>query len=154
MKSSIPQEWRFKRLDPKAFVAEPELIRVLEPYSASAQYEEDRILFRQGEPPDGLYIVHQGMVALAMTSENGESLFAAYALPGSLLGLPSLITEKPYTLSATACAGARVGFLGRDDFNRLLQSQPQLSARVLKVLAAQIRGARRALDDKQSHKFR
>lgn len=134
------------QIDPKAFVAEPELIHILAECAAPATCTLDGPLFRQGDPPSGLYVLHQGMVTLSVISQSGQSLFAVQALPGSLLGLPAVVSDKPYTLTATARAGAQISFLSRQDFTQLMLSRPDLSIRVLHVLAAQVRSARRALD--------
>ncbi len=145
MKASSPREKLLTHLDPSSFVADPALIRMLEEHSAPARCEIDGALFRQGDSPAGLYIFHHGSVTLSMISENGQSLFAAQALPGSLLGLPAVVTDKPYTLTANARAGAQVSFIGRGEFTQLMLSHPKLSAQVLKILAAEVRSARRAL---------
>lgn len=140
-----PREKLLTHLDPSAFVADPDLIRMLDEHSAPASCEADGALFRQGEPPTGLYIFHQGSVTLSVISENGQSLFAAQALPGSLLGLPAVVTDKPYTLTANARAGAQVTFIGRGEFTQLMLSHPHLSVKILKILATEVRSARRAL---------
>ncbi len=145
MKVSGPREKLLAQLDPSAFVADIELIRMLEKHSVPAPCEVDGALFRQGEPPTGLYIFHQGSVTLSMISENCQSLFAAQALPGSLLGLPAIVSDKPYSLTATAREGAKVSFIGRSEFTQLMLSQPQISIRILRVLAAEVRSARTAL---------
>jgi CRP/FNR family transcriptional regulator, anaerobic regulatory protein len=132
-------------IDPKAFVAEPDLIEMLRDHTSPAVCEHDGPLFRQGEPAAGLYILHQGIVTLSVVSRSGESLYAAQALPGSLLGLPAVVSEKPYTLTATARTGAEISFLNRGVFTQLMLSRPQLSARILQVLAAQVRSARYGL---------
>ncbi len=145
MKATNPREWPFLQIDPRSFVADPELIQMLEQHCAPIACADDRDLFRQDDPPMGLYIFHQGMVTLSMISPGGQSLFAAQALPGSLLGLPGLVSDKPYTLTASARAGAQISFLNREDFTQLMLSQPQVSAKILQVLAAEVRSARYAL---------
>ena len=145
MNTSSPRESPLVQLNPKAFVGDPELLRMLEEHSVPAPCEADNALFRQGDPPVGLYIFHRGMVTLSMISDNGQSLFAVQALPGSLLGLPGLISNQPYTLTATARAGAQVTFMSRDTFTWLMLSRPQLSTMILQVLAAEVQSARRAI---------
>jgi CRP-like cAMP-binding protein len=68
-------------------------------------------------------------------------------LPGSLLGLPALIGNEPYTLTATADEGAELGFVSREDFNSLMLTEPSLAVRVLRVLAAEVRTARHAISE-------
>jgi CRP-like cAMP-binding protein len=145
MKLPSQQKKPTVQIDPSSFVGDPELIRMLDKHSVPTPCTEDGALFRQGDPPVGLYIFHQGMVTLSMISENGQSLFAVQALPGSLLGLPGLISNQPYTLTATARAGAHVTFVSRDEFSHLMMSSRELSAKILQVLAAEVHSARRAI---------
>jgi CRP-like cAMP-binding protein len=132
-------------LDPAAFVADSELIQALDRYSSAIICGEDRVLFHQGDAPDGLYIVNTGDATLSMTSLSGDSVISIQVPAGSLLGLPSLIGNQPYTLTAIAHNGARLSYVTRDDFTTLLQAEPLLSLKILQVLAAEVRSARHAL---------
>ena len=132
-------------LDPTAFVADPELIRALERQSSPIACDQDRVLFRQGETPLGLFILHTGETTLSMDSDTGESILSIQTTAGSLLGLPGLLSSKPYSLTAVARAGARVSFIARDAFAALMESQPLLALKILQVLAAEVHSARRAL---------
>jgi CRP-like cAMP-binding protein len=133
------------KLDPSAFVADPDLILTLEKGSKTISCGGDRVLFRQGEVPDGLYILNRGELALTMTSPSGEPVMQMQASAGSLLGLPGLISGEPYTLTATARNGACLSFVSRDDFTSLMQTNPLMALKMLEVLAAEVRSAREAL---------
>ena len=133
------------KLDPSAFLADPELIQALEERSTAVSCGGDRVLFRQGEVPDGLYILNRGELALTMTSPSGEQVMQMQASAGSLLGLPGLISGEPYTLTATARNGACLSFVSRDDFTSLMQTNPLMALKMLEVLAAEVRSAREAL---------
>lgn len=132
-------------LDPAAFQAEPELIQSLEKQSTPISCTEDRVLFRQGDDPAGLYILRAGEVTLTLNSPQGSEVASTTATAGSLLGLPGLIGDQPFTLSATAHAGAQASFLSRDSFAELMRTDPLLALKVLKVLAAEVRSARSAI---------
>jgi CRP-like cAMP-binding protein len=80
-----------------------------------------------------------------MTGEDGAPLVSIQATAGSLLGLPGLIGNQPYSLTAIARSGAQVSYIARDDFNALMQSQLPLLVKVLQVLAAEVRSARLAI---------
>jgi len=131
--------------DASAFVAEPELIRALETRSTVLVCSSDRLLFNQDDPAVGVYIVHQGAATLTMNARDGQRIFSIVAMPGSLLGLPALISDQPYSLTAIAHAGAKVSFVSRADFFKLVQADPLLSLKMLQVLAAEVRTARQAL---------
>ena len=135
------------KLDPSAFLANPDLIQALKQHSIEVSCGGEFFLFRQGESPVGLYILNKGEVTLTMTSPAGELLLCMQVGEGSLLGLPGLISNEPYTLTAMACNGARVSFVTQEDFKNLMQSSPSLAVKVLEVLAAEVRTARHATQD-------
>jgi len=145
--SGMPGDPQLK-IDPSTFVADPELIQALEKRSIPVFCEEERILFRQGETPVGLYILNRGEVTLTMTSPLGESLVSIQAVPSSLLGLPGLVGNQPYTLTAIAHTGARLSFVTRENFSSLMQNDPLMALKVLQVLAAEVRSARNAILDR------
>jgi CRP-like cAMP-binding protein len=133
------------QVDSSAFVADPHLIQALESRATTVVCETDRILFKQDEPASGVYILLVGTAALTMNAFDGRTIFSVEATPGSLLGLPGVVSERPYSLTATARAGAKVSFVSKEDFTALMKSEPLLSLQILQVLAAEVRTARKAL---------
>jgi CRP/FNR family transcriptional regulator, cyclic AMP receptor protein len=131
--------------DPTAFVADPFLLSALEQRAVPVACERERILFRQGDAPAMLFILHGGAATLTMNSSLGEKVLTMLVAAGSLLGLPGLIGNQPYTLTATAHAGAQVSAVSRDAVMALMRSDPAVSLNVLKVLAAEVRSARQAI---------
>jgi CRP-like cAMP-binding protein len=142
----MTEERTYVQPDSSAFVADPDLLRTLETRSSAVVCSCDRVLFHQDEPAVGVYIFHKGAATLTMKSFDGRIIFSIPAMPGSLLGLPALISNKPYSLTAVAHPGSRVSFVGRDEFLSLVQSDPTLSLKMLQVLAAEVRTARQALN--------
>lgn len=135
------------KLDPSAFVADPDLILSLEEHCTTISCEEERVLFSQGDYPKGLYILNRGQITLSMNSSIGDPVMSVEASAGSLLGLPGLVSGEPYTLTATAHDGAELSFVPRSEFTSLMQSNPLLAIKMLQVLAAELRSARHALSN-------
>jgi CRP-like cAMP-binding protein len=133
------------KLDPSAFLADPQLIGALEPRAIELSCGAESVLFRQGDPPVGLYILHEGEVTLTMASAAGEEILSTQAVSGSLLGLPGLVSDAPYSLTAVARSGTKLGFVARDDFIALMKSDPLVALKVLQVLAAEVRSARQVI---------
>ncbi len=133
------------KLDSSAFVAEQELFEALAKRSQPVDCAGDRVLFRQGEPPQGLYLLRNGYALMTMESPTGDVVLCSTAGAGSLLGLPGLIGNEPYSLGAKALKGAEVGFLTKEEFSQLMLTEPALSLKVLRVLAAEVRTARLAV---------
>lgn len=133
--------------DSSSFIAEKELIQALEKRSSTLLCPEEQKLFTQGGRPNGLYILRKGTATLSMESPTGGTLMSITLFPGSLMGLPALIGNEPYTLTGTAQKGSEFGFVTREDFNGLMLTEPSLAVRVLRVLAAEVRTARHAISE-------
>lgn len=133
------------KLDSSAFVAERELFDALVERARAVECTEDRVLFHQGEFPEGLYLLRSGAALMTMESPTGDVVLCGTAGAGSLLGLPGLIGNVPYSLTAKALKGADVGFVDRAEFSKLMLTEPTMSVRVLRVLAAEVRTARQAV---------
>jgi CRP/FNR family transcriptional regulator, polysaccharide utilization system transcription regulator len=133
------------QLDPSAFLADSDLIQALEKRATPIVCNEDRKLFNQGDPAVGLYILSQGEAVVSMDAGDDAIAFSCTASAGSLLGLPGLIANQPYSLTAVARKGARIGFISKDEFNSLMQTEPPLMVKILQVLAAEVRSARLAI---------
>lgn len=133
------------KMEASSFVADQDLVKSLREHGESLDCSHDRVLFQQGEPPCGLFIVHGGTVDLCMNSQIGDQIINMPASPGSLLGLPALIGNVGYTLSANARKDAKVTFVSKEAFARLMLQQPAISVMILRVLAAEVRSARIAL---------
>lgn len=108
--------------DASAFLANPELIATLQKSSIPLSFGPERILFRQGELPTGIFILTKG--AAILTMQSGKLIaMRARAEAGSILGLPAVLGDAPYTLTARAVEGAEVDFLPKEEFHCLLASR-------------------------------
>jgi CRP-like cAMP-binding protein len=93
----------------------------------------------------GLYIIRSGKVSLLMKTEDGGEVAHVTVGSGSILGLPALVSKERYSLSAMACVHSEVSFVEASAFDELIQDEPSLFPKVLEVLAAEVRSARRVL---------
>lgn len=136
------------KLDPSAFQADPDLIKAIEERAAPTSYQSSQVLFRQGDPPNRLFFIKKGQVKLSMSSPAGDPILTIQADPGSILGLPGVIGNEPYSLTAITGDDAELSSMTRDEFTSLMRSDPFLSLKVLQVLAAEVRSARKAILDR------
>jgi CRP-like cAMP-binding protein len=125
-------------------------MQALDKRSQPVSCDQGRILCTQGEAPKGLYIIRSGEAALMMQSPSGEIIFPLRAPAGSLLGLPAVIGNEPYSLSAMVRKDSDVRFVSRNDYLELIKTAPSLYPSVLQVLAAELRAARLAFSEIQS----
>jgi CRP-like cAMP-binding protein len=107
-----------------SFAADLDLIRSLEKLTQPISCIEDRLLFNQGEYPQGLFIRQSGDAVLGMHSTSGNVVMCLHASAGSRLGLSGVIASEPYTMTAMVCKGSEVGFVTRKDFEERLRAEP------------------------------
>ena len=127
-----------------SFVADPKLFQELKSRAKAITLGPDRILFRQGDAPTGVYLLRKGTARLTSRSD-GEEIFDVKVGAGSLLGLPAVIGMKPYSLTAEVLEGAELSMLTCEDCVNLMQMEPSMPFRLLQVLAAEVRFARETL---------
>lgn len=135
----------FVNLDSSSFIADKELLEALRDKAVPVDCARTRVLFKQGGEPTGLFILHSGAVKMTIDDRGGEQVVSMAAGPGSLLGLPGLVGNAAYSMSAKAEAGAVVTFVSREEFSKLMLTQPPLGMMILRVLAAEVRTARMAI---------
>jgi CRP-like cAMP-binding protein len=133
------------QLDPSAFIAHPTLVMELEKHSTPISCDADRVLFRAGDAPDNLFILHDGQANVSICSSAGKSDMFFQTTARSLLGLPAVIGNLPYTLTAIACCGARVSAISREKFIGLMRHEPLITFKLLEVLAAHVHSVHSAL---------
>lgn len=122
-------------------VADIELANAIEARATLMHVAPKRILFRQGQQPDKLYLLKAGEVILTSRLAD-KSVTGFRAAPGSLLGLPAISGGQPYTMTATVTKNSDLHAVSSGIFREIIGSNPRLSLKVLQILAAEVRSAR------------
>jgi CRP/FNR family transcriptional regulator, cyclic AMP receptor protein len=91
-------------------------LNALEKIEHPASFPAGAIIFMEGQPARGVYILRQGRVKLLTTNSDGRTLILKIAKPGEVLGLNSVITGSPYDLTAEILQPAELAFIPRADF--------------------------------------
>jgi len=94
----------------------------LERVKYASAYPQGAVLFVEGQPTRGVYIVCNGRVKLSTTSRDGKTLILRIAQAGEVLGLHATVSGKPYELTAETLQPSQLDFVKRDDFLRFLQN--------------------------------
>jgi CRP-like cAMP-binding protein len=97
------------------------------------------VLFEEGQPCRGLFILVEGSVEVRQTSLRGrEQVFHAEG-PGATLGEAPLFDRGGYIASAVALEPARVLFLPRADLLDLCRRRPRVALSMLEAMARRVR---------------
>ena len=122
-------------------IADCELAAAIEARSRLVQISNKRQLFRQGQSPERLFLLKSGEVVLTSRHDDG-SVLGFRAIPGSLIGLPAVAGNQPYTMTATVTRYSELHAISIWTFREIVGTNPRLSLRVLEILAAEVRSAR------------
>jgi CRP-like cAMP-binding protein len=101
-------------------------------------FAKGETLFREGEPPLGVYVLHSGTVHLLFAAKNGRAKPLREAQPGQILGLSCIVTQRVHDCTATAAEACKVAFIDRDDFLRALDESPTVWFSVLRLLSSEV----------------
>ncbi|HVM07799.1 MAG TPA: Crp/Fnr family transcriptional regulator [Acidimicrobiales bacterium] len=102
------------------------------------RYYAGSALFLEGDPPGTVFAVESGRVSII--SESGDSqVELSTTAAGHFLGEVSAIDGLPRSASAIAATDVDAIVLPAGRFNQLLESQPQLAMRVMRLLANRLR---------------
>ena len=102
------------------------------------RFSAGQTLFREGETPRGVYVLHSGTVDLLFSARDGSAKPLREAQPGQILGLSCVVTQRPHDCTATAAEPCEVAFIERDDFLRALDDSPAVWFSVLRVLSSEV----------------
>lgn len=107
----------------------------------SHSFAKDTVLFRAGDLADSVYIIATGKVKIVISSPDGKEFILTILGAGQVFGEMALLEES--TRSATAITGTKSELLtlSRKDFNRLLESTPAISRKLLSILSSRLRRA-------------
>ena len=128
-----------------SLTANRKLIAALVQKSSRTVFRTGYTLFRQGESPNGVYVVCSGSAYLGMKSESGAELLSLAIPAGSLVGLAGIFANECHRFYAVALPGSEIRFISRLDFEELVLTEPTLYPMLLRALAADVNSAQIAL---------
>jgi CRP/FNR family cyclic AMP-dependent transcriptional regulator len=113
----------------------PQALRGLDAISSSATYPKGALLFVEGQDSRGVFIICNGQVKLSANSADGKSLILRIADPGEVVGLPGIISGRPYEVTAEALEPIQANFIPRDQFLEYLREYGEVALRVAEILS-------------------
>jgi len=124
----------FGDLDPEAIDQLARIGRVL-------QVPRKQILFNEGEPYQGMFVVLEGLAVVYKMSGEGRMLILHVCRPGDLMAEVSLFEEKDagYRAFGRTTRDSEILFLPRDPFVRFVKTHPGLAFRMLQGFAAKMK---------------
>jgi CRP/FNR family transcriptional regulator len=102
-------------------------------------YSPGEILFSEGEPCKGLYIVVSGRVRVFKTSANGREQVLTMEGPGASVAELPVFDGGNYPASGSAVEQTEVLFISRADLRAICLEKPEVSLKMLQVVGKRLR---------------
>ncbi len=99
------------------------------------------LLFAEGRPSRGVFILCDGRAKLSICSESGKRLMLRVAGPGEVLGLGATLSGDSYEVTAELLDSAQVSFVKRKDLLKFLRENPSVCMEVVRRLSDDLHGA-------------
>lgn len=103
------------------------------------RFSAAEMLFWEGEPCSGIFLIVQGTVKIFKTSAGGrEMMLALESAPASVAELP-LFDGGPYPASVRAVEDTTTLFINKNDFQQVCRQFPDVALKVLAVVGHRLR---------------
>ncbi len=126
------------RLQPEAFAAQAELIAALSQRGSVSTQTKGTVLFRQGEPSRGVYLLLEGAARVFLQRDDKRTVQVRTVGRGYLLGLPGTILDRGYLFTAKLAQDSRVAFIPSQDLIEFLRQRSDLCFDVVEMLGGEL----------------
>ena len=116
-------------------------LKAFEEINSVATYPRNTILFAEGKPVRGLYLLCDGRAKLSICSELGRRLMLRVAGPGEVLGLGAALSNTPYEVTAELLDASQIVFIRRKELMKFLREHPEVCMQVVRMLSQDLHDA-------------
>ena len=117
-------------------------------------FQKNEIIFCEYEPGDTFYLIQSGRVGIVKIMDDIEKTIDVLQ-PGEIFGEMAILEEAPRSATAVAMDAVKALEFTRENFEILMQGNPQIAVKLLKLFTKRIYDAKRrflilTLDDVQA----
>lgn len=103
------------------------------------RYSPGALIFAEGEPCEGIYLIGDGVVKIVKTTTSGrEIMLALEAAPSTVAEVP-IFDGGPYPASVVAVRDTVAYLISKSDFYRVCRSHPEIPMKMLRVMGKRLR---------------
>ena len=97
-----------------------------------------KVLFAEGEPARGVYILRNGRAAVSISSSEGRIITLRMAQAGDVLGLNSVLRSSAYDATVKALEPCRTDFIPRVELLELMRTSQAGTQAILNILSYEL----------------
>ena len=102
---------------------------------STAVYPKGAMLFIEGQQPRGVFVLCAGKAKLSTSSREGKTIITKLSDAGDVLGLNSVISDRPYEVTAEMMEPGQANFIPRDSLLQFLKEHGKVALRVAEQLS-------------------
>ena len=103
------------------------------------KFSSGEIVFNEGDPCAGMFVVQAGSVRIFKTSPGGREQVLSIEGPGGSVAELPVFDGGNYPASVSAVEDTTLLFISKQDFHALCIAHPQVALKVLRVIGARLR---------------
>src|SRR5262249_18635609 len=107
-------------------------------FGSARRHMSSEELFRQGGLPHGVYFIGSGYVKLSAVDQDGRELIVGLRGAGVVLGIPAVILQETYHVSATSITDCESHYMSTESFIPLLKADQRFSWFILREQSNQV----------------
>ncbi|MGC7879933.1 Crp/Fnr family transcriptional regulator, partial [Desulforudis sp. 1190] len=119
----------------------PEALKSVASIVRERRYAKGRLIFVEGEPGDGVFLLQEGRIKLTRQTPDGREHILHYVNPGEVFAEIVLFDGGTYPATAEVVEDARVGVILNPDFDDLIVKHPELALAMLRIMSRRLRTA-------------
>ena len=101
-------------------------------------YGRGRILFAEGEPARGVYMIQTGRATVSISSIEGRIVTLRMAQAGDALGVNSVLRNCSYDTTVKTLEPCRIDFISRGELMELMQRNRAVGQAILEILTREL----------------
>jgi CRP-like cAMP-binding protein/AmiR/NasT family two-component response regulator len=100
--------------------------------------KKKQVIYYEGDPVSGIYLVLTGKVKTVKLSEDGRQLVTGIYTADQYFGVASLLIDKPYTETAEALEDTDICLLPKEIMEDLINKYPEISKSFIQILSNEV----------------
>lgn len=101
-------------------------------------YKKKQLIYSEGNHPLRLYFVQKGKVKTFKSNDDGKELTVGLYREGDFFGYISLLEHSIYKETAEAMEESEIAIIPRDEFESLINENPEVARRFIRMLASNV----------------
>jgi CRP-like cAMP-binding protein len=110
-----------------------------------AIYKRRQVIFHEGTPANGLYVLCQGAVKLYQSDRFGHDHILHISVPGEVMGEMPQDLNETYSVSAEALTDSQLCYLPRERLVQFIQKHPNVGIRLIESFSKALSSARKKI---------